>query len=98
MALPLRLAVLLVLIALSVVVTLSFHRHGQPLREVNAIQLVVTFESPRPWVTRVFPTIVVKALVALTPQAIRARVTPESRGYLIGPAGPPSRTGRRSRR
>lgn len=78
MALSSRLAVLLVLIGLSLFVTLSFHRHGQPLREVNAIQLVVTFESPRPWVTRVFPTIVVKALVALTPQAIRARVTPES--------------------
>lgn len=78
LALPYRFAVILVLIALSLFVTLSFHRHGRPLRGVNEIERVVTLQSPRPWVTRVFPTMVVKTLVAVTPEAIRARVTPDS--------------------
>jgi hypothetical protein len=68
-----RITAIALLIALSLAVTLSFHRHGRPLRGVNAIERVVALESPRPWVTRVFPTLLVKTLVAATPGMVRDR-------------------------
>jgi hypothetical protein len=72
-------ASLALLLALSVLVNLSFHRHGRPLRGVNAIERVIALDSPRPWVTRVLPTLLVKGLVAATPEAVRARITPDSK-------------------
>jgi hypothetical protein len=73
-----RIATLVLLVALSLFVTLSFHRHGRPLRGDNRIEWVIAFDSPKPWVTRVFGTLLVKGLHAATPQIVKDRVTANS--------------------
>lgn len=78
-----RFATVALLVALSLFVTLSFHRHGRPLRGINELERAVTLDSPRPWVTRVFPTLLVRGLEAATPAVIRDRVTADSNIALL---------------
>lgn len=73
-------AALGILLALSLGITLSFHRYGRPLRDINAIERVVEFNNPKPFVLRVFTTALVDGLYAATPRIIKDRLLSSNSG------------------
>jgi hypothetical protein len=70
-------AALVLIVVLSLVTALIFHRNARPLRGINAIERVIAFDNPKPFVLRVLGTAFVDGLYAATPDIIKRRLLSE---------------------